>query len=80
MKSFRQWTRDLADQLEESEKGPNSIELEPAGLPDGLWFDFHVRKYKAVCRACGEAHIYDGDIKDFDQHNFYCGTSSWCCP
>lgn len=70
MKSFADWTTDLAAT---NQRGMVDE------LPEGLYY-MGKGEYKANCVICGELKEVYCDPKEFDATYFYCGGSPRCCP
>jgi hypothetical protein len=72
MKSFSEWTRDLAAEI----SAPAADEL-----PEGI-VEVQDGKYEAKCCCCEEWREIFCDISEIPDTGYvhYCGGSPWCCP
>lgn len=75
MRSFADWTTDLAKQNRE-------YLAEGAELPEGMYY-MGKGEYKATCVVCGnmtEVYLDPSEFDKFDPTYHYCGGSPRCCP
>lgn len=85
MKSFADWTTDLAQRgqpkCDGDHGGPPCADQECwAMLPEGVVEGTEAGEYLARCVVCGEYTPLYCDFKEFDAAYHYCGGSPRCCP